>query len=192
MCSFPTRLSEETAWSGLKQTDLFSQGGLHCSGEFRELQSCPFFQGASVRRPCQPPCPCSAPITSCLQGFCGLFDIPYLQSKQNVPFNTHHAKFINAENNPRGPTLGTPKTCQYKLFKRSVRQILQDNISHNGVKIIFFFGPFQLLLWRADRNYFLTPLPEQKSGRSCVYLFNTMISSYMSRQQIVGGLIKSL
>lgn len=144
------------------------------SAQFREPQQCPFFQGAS---PSPPPSLLWEQITQCLQGSCFLFDIPYLQSKQNVPFNTHHANFINAENNPRGPTRGTLETCQHKLFKRSVRQILQDNISHNGVKIIFFFGPFQPLLWRADRNYFLSLLPEQKSGRSCVYLFNTMISS---------------
>lgn len=125
-------------------------------------------------------------IAQCLQGFCFLFDIPYLQSKQNVPFNTYHAKFINEENNPRGSAGETLRTCQEKLFKHSTRQILQNDISHNEVKIIFSFRPFQPLLWTADRNYFLTLLPEQRSVWSGVYLFNMMISSSTSRQQIVG------
>lgn len=131
-----------------------------------------------------------APPPSYLQGFCSLFNITFLQSRQNVPSNTHHAKFINEGNHPGGSTQETLGTCQRKLFKHSTRQIIHNDISHNEVKIIFSFWPFQPLLWTADRNYFLTLLPEQRSVQSGVYLFNMMISSSTSRQQIVGGFNK--
>lgn len=176
--NFPTTISQAMCWLNCfpNKTPGLAPGG----------QSIPPFSRLPFAA-----CPQLGEHTpSYLQGFCSLFDITCLQSKQNVPSNTHHAKFINEGNHPGGPTQETLGTCQRKLFKHSTRQIIHNDISHNEVKIIFSFWPFQPLLWTADRNYFLTLLPEQRSVQSGVYLFNMMISSSTSRQQIVGGVNK--
>lgn len=161
-------------WPGLDSNRLLCFPN-QASVQFTEPQQCPFFQGASPALPPSPSSENTSPSVCKASASC----LTPLIYKANRMFLLTHImlSLLMQKTIPGGRPRGTLETCQHKLFKRSVRQILQDNISHNGVKIIFFFGPFQPLLWRADRNYFLTLLPEQKSGRSCVYLFNTMISS---------------
>lgn len=161
-------------WPGLDSNRLLCFPN-KASAQFREPQQCPFFQGAS---PALPPSPSSENTSPRVCKTSASCLTPLIYKANRVFLLTHiMLSLLMQKTIPGGRPRGALETCQHKRFKRSVRQILQDNISHNGVKIIFFFGPFQPLLWRADRNYFLTLLPEQKSGRSCVYLFNTMISS---------------
>lgn len=125
---------------------------------FREPGRCPFFPGClSLSLPGNTsPSVCKA-SASCLTS---------LIYKANRTFLLTHImlSLLMQKTIPGGRPRGPHETCQHKLFKSSGRQILQDNISHNEVKIIFFFGPFQPLLWQADRNYFLTLLPDQNSG----------------------------
>lgn len=156
MCRFPTRIREETAWFGLKHADLFSQQGPNSIQGAGEMPV--FFPGClSLSLPENTsPSVCKA-SASCLTS---------LIYKANRTFLLTHImlSLLMQKTIPGGRPGGPHETCQHKLFKSSGRQILQDNISHNGVKIIFFFGPFQPLLWQADRNYFLTLLPDQNSG----------------------------
>lgn len=159
MCRFPTRISEETAWVGLKHADLFSQQGPSSIQGAREMPAFPgclsLSASLSLSENTSPSvCKVSA---SCLTS---------LIYKANRTFLLTHImlSLLMQKTIPGGRPRGPRETCQHKLFKSSARQILQDNISHNGVKIIFFFGPFQPLLWQADRNYFLTLLPDQNSG----------------------------
>ena len=153
-------------WPGLDSNRLLCFPN-QASVQFTEPQQCPFFQGASPALPPSPSSENTSPSVCKASASC----LTPLIYKANRMFLLTHImlSLLMQKTIPGGRPRGTLETCQHKLFKRSVRQILQDNISHNGVKIIFFFGPFQPLVWRADRNYFLTLLIHKSWSRRSDY-----------------------